>query len=79
MPRYPVPMMRPLDFDSLQQLRHSHPAWTLLRAENAPMIIGFLQRTFIVPNLHSIAEKSLAAQLDGWLRQRLSDACRATE
>ncbi len=70
-------MMRHLDFDYLQRLRHSHPAWTLLRAENAPMIIGFLQRTFIVPNLRSIAEQPLAAQLDDWLhylRQELDEA-----
>jgi len=38
-----------MDFDHLRYLHRSHPAWTLLRAEHAPMVIGFLHRTFIIP------------------------------
>lgn len=66
-----------MDFDHLRYLHRSHPAWTLLRAEHAPMVIGFLHRTFIIPNVRSHPEQALAALLDDWLfhlRQRLDDA-----
>lgn len=74
--RYPARMTLTLDFDYLQQLRRGHPAWTMLRAEHAPMVIGFLQRAFIAPNVRSVAEQPLVAQLDDWLyhlRQHLDD------
>lgn len=43
--------------------RH-HPAWRLLSADSAPLVISFLDRVFISPNVRTIAESELAAKLD---------------
>ncbi len=53
-----------LDFNTLTQLRENHPAWRLLTAEHAPLIVSFLQRVFIEPNLRLMAQDELAAKLD---------------
>lgn len=55
-----------MDFHRLSGLR-SHPAWRLLQADSAPLIISFLHRTFIATNLRSIAAEELVTKLDDYL------------
>ncbi len=69
-------MSTDLDYHDLEQLRRSHPAWRLLAATNAPLVISFLQRAFIVPNHRSLTQTELVARLDDLLyalRQALGD------
>ena len=56
-----------MDYDHLVALRHNHPSWRLLRADNAPLVIDFLHRYFIVPNVRSLNEQELAARLEDYL------------
>jgi len=69
-------MMDSVDFDYLIGLRSNHPAWRLLNAEHAPLVIGFLHRAFIRPNMRIASGQELEAQLDDYLhhlRERLGD------
>lgn len=66
-----------MDFHELASLRHRHPAWRLLVAENTPLIIGFLHRAFTKPNVRTLAQSQLATQLEDYLydlRARSGDA-----
>ncbi len=56
-----------MDYDTLSQLRRFHPAWRLLLADHAPLIIGFLNQVFIRPNERSIAESQLRSRLEDLL------------
>lgn len=56
-----------MDFDYLSNLRNHHPTWRLLRADNAPLVIGFLHRAFITPNVRSLGEQELSSHLDDYL------------
>ena len=56
-----------MDHDELVSLRR-HPAWRLLAAETAPLILGFFHLVFIQPNARSHPQPALAAKLDGYLR-----------
>jgi len=49
---------------SLELLRGGHPSWRLLLADNAALVMSFLHRAFIVPNVRSISGPELAAQLE---------------
>ncbi|ORB72059.1 hypothetical protein BST45_01360 [Mycobacterium shinjukuense] len=54
-----------------------HPAWRLLRAENAPLIPSFLGRVFVDENVGDIAESQLVGQRDDELfalGERLGEA-----
>jgi Protein of unknown function (DUF3375) len=65
-----------LDFDTLQTLRERHPAWKLLRYENAPLVGSFLHRRFVQPNQRVIAQSDLVEALEDdlfSLRQRYKD------
>ncbi len=53
-----------MDYQQLVSLRQHHPAWRLLRADNAPLIISFLQQAFVGPNQRSLEQASLASKLD---------------
>ncbi|HET8987797.1 MAG TPA: DUF3375 domain-containing protein [Humibacillus sp.] len=50
--------------DELTLLRDRHPAWRLLRADNAPLVIGFLGRVFVDDNVRTITQAELVSQLD---------------
>jgi len=66
-----------LDYATLDILRQNHPAWRLLRSDHAPLIAGFLERVFIVPNLRTISQADLAEALEDELfalRERLGGA-----
>lgn len=58
-----------MDYQQLLTQRRNHPAWRLLAADHAPMIASFLQRSFIAPNVRTIARQQLVSQLDDHLFQ----------
>jgi hypothetical protein len=53
-----------ISFDEVAWLRANSPAWRLLRAENAPLVLSFLHRVFVEDNVRSIAATELASRLD---------------
>jgi hypothetical protein len=50
--------------DEIAWLRENSPAWRLLRADNAPLVLGFLHRVFVADNIRSISAAELAGRLD---------------
>jgi hypothetical protein len=50
--------------DDIAWLRDNSPAWRLLRADNAPLVLSFLHRVFVADNLRSISATELASRLD---------------
>ncbi|MCY4566281.1 MAG: DUF3375 family protein, partial [Gammaproteobacteria bacterium] len=63
-----------LDYDTLDRMRRSHPAWRLLRSNNAPLVAGFLHRFFLEPNRRATPQGDLAEALEDELfalRERL--------
>jgi len=65
-----------LDYHTLEGLRRSHPAWRLLAADHAPLILSFLNKTYLQPNLRVLAQSELSTRLDDFLyhlRERLGD------
>lgn len=65
-----------MDYDHLTHLRRYHPAWRLLAAEHAPVIVGFLYHAFVQPNVRVVTEQTLASQLEDYLyhlRERLAE------
>jgi hypothetical protein len=51
-------------FDDLVYLRSQHPAWALLRSNNAALILNFLGRVFVDNNSGDLAASVLADELD---------------
>src|ERR1700733_288772 len=58
------PMAGGSGFDEIAWLRANSPAWRLLRAENAPLVLSFLQQVFVNDNVRSIPAGELASRLD---------------
>ncbi|WP_242467203.1 DUF3375 family protein [Ectothiorhodospira shaposhnikovii] len=56
-----------MNHDDLQNLRRMHPAWRLLVADNAPMIISFLHGSFVAPNVRVLAATDLENRLEDFL------------
>lgn len=56
-----------MDHDTLDRMRQSHPAWRVLVADNAPLILSFLLVSFIRPNRRAIPASEITAQLDAYL------------
>lgn len=52
-----------LDYAILDLLRQNHPAWRLLRSEHAPLVISFLHRVFISPNVRAMVQGDLVEAL----------------
>ena len=50
--------------DEIAWLRDNSPAWRLLRADNAPLVLSFLHRVFVADNVRSISVTELASRLD---------------
>ena len=44
-----------LDFATLDAMRTHHPAWRLLRSDHAPLVVSFLHRVFVTPNVRTMA------------------------
>jgi flagellar motility protein MotE (MotC chaperone) len=53
-----------LSFDEVLWLRDNSPAWRLLRADNAPLVLSFLHQVFVTENVRSIPAAGLASRLD---------------
>jgi hypothetical protein len=53
-----------VDYDEAETLRRTSPAWRLLRATNAPLILSFLGQVFVEGNVRGIAAPELASRLD---------------
>ena len=53
-----------LDYSTLEALRTHHPAWRLLRSDHAVLVASFLHRTFVVPNVRTMAAADLAERLE---------------
>jgi hypothetical protein len=53
-----------LDFSSLESLRRNHPAWRLLTADYAPLVISFFNRVFVKPNVRGIEQAQLVSFLE---------------
>lgn len=63
-----------MDFGTLDLLRRTHPAWRLLIADHAPMVVSFLHQCFIAPNVRTLPQQEIASRLEDhlhWLRERL--------
>jgi hypothetical protein len=43
-----------VDYDEIDSLCRRSPAWRLLRAANAPLVLGFLGRVFVEENVRSL-------------------------
>jgi hypothetical protein len=53
-----------MDHADTERLRDRHPAWRLLRAGNAPLVLSFLGRFFVEENYGATAASTLASALD---------------
>jgi Protein of unknown function (DUF3375) len=53
-----------MQYEDLEAMRRHHPAWRLLRAEHAPLILSFLGKVFVEENERSMSAADLAARLD---------------
>ncbi len=63
-----------LSYSSLNQLYKIHPSWRLLRAENAPLILSFLDKAFVQPNVRFMTQANLVSKLEDTLYQlRISE------
>src|SRR5215467_12383210 len=56
-----------MDYRTLQTLRHRHPAWRLLVAAHAPLVISFLHDTYIKPNVRTMSQPELVTRLEDHL------------
>lgn len=65
-----------MDFDELDQLRRGDPAWKLLRADNAPLVLSFLSKVFVEDNIRVISAAELISRLDDELYALNEVACR---
>ena len=65
-----------MDYHTLEGLRRNHPAWRLLAADHAPLIVSFLHKTYLQPNIRVLAQSELSTRLDDFLyhlRAQLGD------
>ncbi len=53
-----------MDHADVERLQQRHPAWRLLRAGNAPLVLTFLGRFFVEDNNGAVGASTLAAALD---------------
>ncbi|NEE00866.1 DUF3375 domain-containing protein [Phytoactinopolyspora halotolerans] len=53
-----------MQFEDVDALRKHSPAWRLLRADNAPLILSFLHRIFVEDNVRTITSTELVSLLD---------------
>ena len=56
-----------MEYDAIEALRERHPAWRLLRAGNAGLVLSFLGRHFVEENNGATSASVLAAALDDQL------------
>src|SRR5690348_14974900 len=56
-----------VSLDEVAWLRDNSPAWRLLRADHAPLVLSFLHQVFVTENVRSIPVAELAGRLDDLL------------
>lgn len=56
-----------VEFEEVEAIRRAHPAWRLLRADHAPLILSFLAKVFVEGNARTVPARELAARLDDYL------------
>ena len=56
-----------MDFATLETLRQKHPAWRLLVADHAPLIISFLHGIFLDANARALPQRELVLRLEDHL------------
>jgi hypothetical protein len=64
-----------VQYEELAYLR-SHPAWKLLASRHAELVLSFLDRAFVTPNISAVPASQLAGMLDDELfalNQRLGE------
>jgi Protein of unknown function (DUF3375) len=59
-----LPVAAGITYDDIAWLRANSPAWRLVRADSAPLVLSFLHRVFVEENVRSIAATELASRLD---------------
>jgi hypothetical protein len=59
--------MSVLRYDELSAARRSHPAWRLLTAGNAPLVLGFASHVFLEPNVRSLPGPDVVEALEDYL------------
>lgn len=57
----------PVDLSNLRRLRDSHPAWRLLTASHAPLVVSFLHQAFLATNTRTASLQDLVSRLDDHL------------
>lgn len=65
-----------MQYEDIDALRRNHPAWRLLSAGNAPLVLSFLRNVFIDDNVREISATDLTNRLDDELyalNQRLGE------
>ncbi len=65
-----------IDYFTLNALRRNHPAWRLLCSEHVPLVVAFLHRVFVLPNVRVMPAADLAEALEDELyelRTRLGE------
>lgn len=63
-------------YDEIEHLRERHPAWALLRAAHAPLVLAFLGRVFVEANSGDLPAAEVVGELDDELyalRQQLGE------
>lgn len=53
-----------MDHATLSSLRDHHPAWRLLASPHAPLVVSFLHRVFVAPNVRVMSEADLVEALE---------------
>lgn len=53
-----------VNYEEVASLLAHSPAWRLLRADNAPLILSFLSRVFVEDNIRDISASQLISRLD---------------
>lgn len=72
----PLPSLKVVDYAALTTLRERHPAWRLLRAGNAALVLSFLGQFFVEDNRGACSASVLADALDDHLYALNADEVR---
>lgn len=56
-----------MDLDDIDRLRERHPAWRLMRAHNAPLVLSFLGPYFVDENRAAVPASTIESSLDDYL------------
>lgn len=59
-----------MDYSAIETLRERHPAWRLLRADTAPLVLAFLGRWFVEENRGATPSSELRVALEDELYER---------